>query len=376
MKQIICLSIFILFALGLNAQKTTINDTKIEVYDDQYSFALSNGIVNVQDFESKKSYGFLISILDDELNLVKDLVVEAPNSALHHVSLVDDQLHLLVQENIQNLGKIDYKLITIDTGNLSQTSKLLHTLNQSNHNTIDRFFGQNSSLAKLGRIDVSADKKYISLSIESRINSLKTKSIAVLFFNSDYELLFEKKYVHTWNKNKERFKYSSSFINSENKKLFVLNYRFGDGYKLESIGEDGYDIKDFNFDNTLPKSITISGKDDNFYCVGFYFNESKKEQDGIFYSKFSNNLELLEEKTILYSKQLLEQDQSKKQKKKGFSAITTKVGASFGVSNVFLNDDLEIYLLGEIQINLSNSSAYDCSSKINKQWRFKMESFS
>jgi hypothetical protein len=365
MKKILFFTVFIFCSFLLNAQKTIKKSSKLGIYEIQYSFALQNGIVNIQDFNSKEGPGYLISILDDELNLIKDLVIEAPNSALHNVSLVDSRLHLLIQENKPNQNKIDYNLITINTDDFSKKSKLLYSLNQLNHNTIERFFSQNSSLAKLGRIDVSDDKKYVSLSIESRINSLKTKSILVLFFNSDYELLYEKKHTHTWNKNNEKFQYKSSFINSQHKKLIVLNRSFGNGFKLESVGQDDYKIKDFDFENKTLKTLAINGKGDNFYCIGFYFADSKKEKGGIFYSKFSNDLELLNEKAIQYSNQLLEQDQSKKQKKKGFSAIDSKVGASFVVTDLFINNESDIYLLGEIRISLNNSFAFDDVAVVN-----------
>jgi hypothetical protein len=365
MKKTLFLTILIFCSFLLNAQKSLKKTSKLGIYEIQYSFTLTSGVLNIQDYNFKDGSGYYISIFDNELNLIKDVIVEAPNSALHYASMVDNELHLLIQENKPNQNKIDYNLLTINTDDFSKTNKLLYSLNQSNHNTIERFFSQNSSLAKLGRIDVSADKKYVSLSIESRINSQKTKSILVLFFNSDYQLLFEKKHTHTWNKNSEKFQYKSSFINTEYKKLIVLNRSFGNGYKLESIGQDEYEVKNFDFDNKMYKTLAINGKNDSFYCIGFYFTDGKKEKDGIFYSKFSNDLELLTEKTIHYSNQLLEQDQSKKQKKKGFSAINFKNGASFVVTDLLIKNETDIYLLGEIRIGLNNSSAYDDVAVVN-----------
>ena len=366
MNKIIIITFFIFSSFLLNAQNPTKNNSKLGIYEIQYSFGLKNGVVNIQDFDSKDGPGILISVLDDKLNLIKDLIIEANNSTLHHVSLNNNKVHLLIQENKPNQNKIDYNLITVDINDFSKTSKLLYAVNQSNHNTIERFFSQNSSLAKLGRLDISADKKYVSLSIESRINSLKTKSILVLFFNSDYDLLYENKYTHTWSKNNEKFQYVSSFINSKDKQLIVLNRVFGNnGYKLELVGQDKYDVKDFDFENSMFKALALNGTNDNFYCVGFYFSDNKKEKDGIFYSKFSYDLELLTEKTIQYSNQLLEQDQSKKQKKKGFSAINSKVGASFVVTDFFINKDSGLYFFGEIQISLNNSFAFDDVAVVN-----------
>lgn len=343
MKRILFLAIFTFCSFLLHAQKTTKNISKLAIYENLYSFKTQESVVNIQNFNFDDGSGFLISVLDNDLNLIRELLVETPNSILHNASMIDNKLHLLIQENYPNNYEIDYNLIKFDISDFSKSKETLYSLNRSNFDTMDRFFSQNSALAKLGRMDISADKKFASLSIESRINSLKTKSILVLFFKSNYELLFEKRYTHTWNKNNEKFQYKSSFINSEQKKLIVLNRSFGDGYKLESVGQDGYEIKDFDFKNKSQKTLGIVGKNNNFYIIGFYFSDSKKVKDGIFYSKFSNNLEILNEKVINYSTRLLEQDQSKKQKKKGFSAINSKTGASFVVTDLFIKNETDIY---------------------------------
>ena len=357
MKNII-LFIVVIFTIQLsNAQNIKTQNVAPEIENTLYSFALNDNLINVQSYEEKKISGFIVSILDKDLNTINSSKIEASNSVLHNVSYKNGKLLLLIQENNESNLTIVYNVITIDTNDLSKTEKKLYSLNSTNHSTISRFFYQNSELARMGRFDVSEDNNYFSLSIESRINKQKTKTITVLFLNSDYEILFKKQNKFEWKENDEKFQYRSSFINSHTKSLYVLNSRFGGDYKLELINNDGYKIKDFNFQSNMIKMLNITGDKDDFYCLGFYSNNDRNANDGIFYSKFSNDLELLDEKEISYSKQLLEEDQSKLQQKKGLSSY--KPNVQFSLNKISLKNN-DLYLFGELQLRLYNDGrAYD-----------------
>jgi len=353
-----------LFSFSSSQEVTKGNLTK-EVFAKWYSFKDQDKTILVQDYKEKRQKEYLITILNSDLKEEQSHQISTTDDQLVNVSFSNQTVYFLFQSRDKNPSQIEFyvKKVTLEDFKESKQSLFAVSDTDDSH-SIRHFFKFNNSFDVFGEIDVIED--YLAISYRTLFNNKKEK--VVYLFDKNYNQIFKQSKIYSYDKKDQRFVTMSSFIDKTTNSLITLNRKKeGGDFILERINKDNYQSKNFSFNQSGSGDLKITKTAAGIHCVGFYFNEEKKADDSIFYSTFSDDLELIEEKYLPLTNDFFE-SLSKKQKKRGLLVDMIKV----------LKDDFDnIYVIGEAGRMLAstalgspNDDAIVCKidNKSNLKW--------
>lgn len=301
-----------------------------------YSFKNNSNIINVQNYKEKGDYMYTVTVLDENLEKIKSTEFEdRKEDVLRHVTFNDGKLYFLLEENTKSDLQIKFHLNIIDIEDFSKTGKTLVVINEKDDsNVIRRFFKVNGDNASFGIVNFRDD--YVAISYELRNESVKER--VSYLFDKNYNQIFKKEKEYSIEDRDERFRHYSSDIGETNETLYVLNNTpESNTYKLEAINGESYTSKNIVFDKEGHRDLTLVKTKNGLYCVGF-FNDEKNENGAIFYSKFSDDLEIVSEEYLPFSDNFYD-DLNKKQVKRG---------VLLSLFDVIDDDNGSLYIIGEV----------------------------
>lgn len=341
MKLTISILMLLLVTITLNAQELSKKTFENRIGDVLFSFKENDNIITVQNyFEKKKSDGYLISILDESLNTITSFKKEG-RTKLHHASLFNGNLYLFQQLDDRKKIRVKYFLSVIDITDFSVTERDLITLGNEYEETISQFFREmGSAHNNLGLFNSS--NTYSSFSIELFKGNLKVKKH--FFYDEEFNLIFEKEKEFPNSEKDHKFYHINSFINPENQSIVVVsdNY-YSKSFKFEIITKDSYKSKNISFKKSIHYQLSITKSDKGVYCLGYTYNEESEVKNQIFYSHFSDNLDLIEEKYLDFQPEFIDK-LGKNQKKDGLGISETRI----------IEKDNDLYFLGEVILDINS----------------------
>jgi hypothetical protein len=364
-KIILLVSAVLLFNFSFSQEIIKGSLTK-EVFAQWYSFKHKDNTILVQDYKEKREKEYLITILDSDLKEKESHQISHNDDQLVNVSFSDQTLYFLFQSRDKNPSQVEFYVIKVGLANFNESKQSLFSVSDTeDSSSIRHFFKFNNSFDVFGEVDVIED--YLAISYRTLYNEKKEK--VVYLFDKNYNQIFKQSKIYSYDKRDQRFVTMSSFVDKTTNSLITLNRKKeGGDFILELVNKDDYKSKNFSFTQKSGSGdLMITKTASGIHCVGFYFNEEKKADDSIFYSTFSDDLELLEENYFPLTNVFFE-SLSKKQQKRGLLVNMIKI----------LKDDFDnIYVIGEAgrmmastALGTSNDDVIVCKidNKSNLKW--------
>jgi len=331
-----------LTTVTLNAQKLSKKTFESRVGDVLFSFQEKENIITVQNyFEKRKPGGYLISVLDKSLKTITSFKKEG-KTKLHHASLFNGNLYLFQQLDDRKNNSIKYFISIVDIVNFQVTERDLIVLGNEDEETINQFFREMGSAHRnLGVFNSS--KAYSSFSIELFIKDTKVKKH--FFYDEEFNLIFEKEKEFPSSEKEHEFYHVDSFVNAVDKSIAVISWnQYLNSYKIENISKDGYKSKNISFKKPIHYQLSIAKSNKGVYCLAYTFDGESEVKNQIFYSHYSHDLDLIEEKYLDFPIEFTRKlEKSTKEDGLGIS------------ESCIIEKDGDLYFLGEVYYLYDNS---------------------
>lgn len=355
-KKITLLFLSLSFFISSFSQDIAKGNLVKEVFSEWYSFKHENETILVQNYKEKGEKEYLITIVDSDLKEKNSYKITHTDDNLIHISFSDEIIYFLFQNRNRDINQIEFYIKKVALEGFIETKQSLFKVTEINDSkTISRFFKANSSFAVFGDFSIIDD--YVGITYDIRYDDKKER--INFLFDKNFNQIFKQSKVYSRNSKGDKFVTMSSYIDETTNSLITLNKKHEDGdFILESINKNNYLSKNFSFKEKGHGDLKIIRTTNGIHCVGFYFNDKKKGDDAVFYSSFSDDLEIKEEKYLSFTEDFFN-SLSKTQKKKGILLHLFKV----------MKDDFNnIYIIGEagrVQVNGGVGTGERNLSRIN-----------
>lgn len=331
-----------------NSASSIISNIEVE------TFKINENFVVVSEEDKGSNKGYWVKVFDKDFKEIKSYKYEMDlrdyNRFVFSVKNIDGKISFIEQIIDKKDKSINYIEKRLDIDTFTITEKKLLNFNDKESKSIKNFIKNQGWAETFSKFKSSINNKYHTFLTTFSSKDENYKLIHV--FDEKMEFLYSTKLSNS----DKGYVYLDTYIDENTGAVIILSnsvYWKVNAVLLERFEKDITNKKYIKFKETIldKETLKLTKLNEGFFLTALYFNEKNKQDNGVYLINMSNNLNVINEKTIPFDSKQLFGNTNKK--------MEYEISKRLELRDVLVDANENIYVSAEFRFIQYSNSMYN-----------------